>query len=319
MSFLLDSWSEYKDSNLGPPGPKPGALPDCATLRRGHILTALRPYSGGLARIISPLPFQKQEVWSDKVRPMQPNSLQLPWLEPGEPFPSLAKAWGPQSQAPGLLAAGGQLDVMTLRDAYSHGIFPWFSDGQPILWWSPDPRMVLQVANFRLHRSLRKTLQAFRNSSACEIRFDSAFREVIQSCATSPRAGQGGTWIVPDMVEAYVGLHRAGNAHSVETWVDGQLVGGLYCVSLGKAVFGESMFTRVPDASKVALVALVGFCRHHHIGTIDCQQNTRHLASLGAHEIGRNNFVDMVKQASRQTAPNWQFDPLYWRELLPTT
>ena len=256
---------------------------------------------------------------SDKVRPMQPNSLHLPWLEPGEPFPSLAKAWGPQSQAPGLLAAGGQLDVKTLRDAYCHGIFPWFSDGQPILWWSPDPRMVLQVANFRLHRSLRKTLQAFCSSSACEIRFDSAFREVIQNCADSPRAGQGGTWIVPDMVEAYVRLHHAGDAHSIETWVDGQLVGGLYCVSLGKVVFGESMFTRIPDASKVALAALVSFCRHHHISAIDCQQNTSHLASLGAHEIARNDFVKVVARASMETAPNWQFDPLYWRELLPKT
>jgi leucyl/phenylalanyl-tRNA---protein transferase len=248
---------------------------------------------------------------------MPSHSLPLPWLAPTDSFPPLNQAWGLDSPAPGLLAAGGQLDAKTLCTAYSQGIFPWFSEGQPILWWSPDPRMVLQVANFRLHRSLGKTLQVFRNASACEIRFDSAFKDVIQNCASSPRAGQGGTWIVPDMVEAYVDLHRAGHAHSVETWVDGQLVGGLYCVSLGKVVFGESMFTRVPDASKIALAALVSFCRHHHISAIDCQQNTRHLASLGAGEIRRADFLALVAQASLQTAPNWHFDPLYWRELLP--
>ena len=248
---------------------------------------------------------------------MASNSPPLPWLEPGDPFPSPTKAWGPDSQAPGLLAAGGQLSVQTLYAAYGQGIFPWFSDGQPILWWSPDPRMALNASSFRLHRSLRKTLQAFRNSSSCEIRFDSDFRAVIQSCASSPRIGQGGTWIVPEMVEAYVGLHRAGYAHSVETWIDGQLVGGLYCVSLGKVVFGESMFTRVPDASKIALAALVCFCRIHHIDWIDCQQNTHHMASLGAREIARSDFVDIVGGASLQQGPHWHFDPLYWREILP--
>jgi leucyl/phenylalanyl-tRNA---protein transferase len=241
----------------------------------------------------------------------------LPWLEAGQNFPPLAQAWGPVSQAPGLLAAGGQLDTATLRNAYAQGIFPWFSEGQPVLWWSPDPRMVLDVSAFRLHRSLKKTLQAFGASPHCEIKINTSFDQVIQACASSPREGQAGTWIVPAMVRAYQALHRAGLAHSVETWVNGELVGGLYCVALGKSVFGESMFTRVPDASKIALAALVSFCRHHGIARIDCQQNTRHLASLGAREMPRSDFVDGIELDQHKTAPSWHFDPLYWRELIP--
>ena len=245
------------------------------------------------------------------------SGLTLPWLDAGEPFPPADQAWGTGSEAPGLLAAGGQLDVATLRDAYGHGIFPWFSDGQPILWWSPDPRMVLQVANFRLHHSLRKTLRAFSRSDNCEVRFDSAFARVIHHCANSPRDGSGGTWIVPAMEQAYTDLHRAGFAHSVETWCDGELVGGLYCVALGKAVFGESMFSLRSDASKIALSALTCFCRANGIDAVDCQQNTGHLASLGAAEMARSAFLDRCAVAMQSTAPQWDFDPLYWRELLP--
>jgi len=226
-------------------------------------------------------------------------------------------AWGHDSDAPGLLAAGGSLDTPTLCKAYAQGIFPWYSDGQPLLWWSPDPRMVLQVGEFKLHRSLRKTLQKFRLSSDCEIRMDSAFDEVIQTCSASPRQGQSGTWIVADMVQAYRTLHRAGLAHSVEVWMGGQLVAALYCVALGKAVFGESMFTRTSDASKIALAALVCFCRHHGVGLIDCQQNTRHLASLGAHEISRADFLRQIQSTLKQTIPAWEFKPLYWSELFP--
>jgi leucyl/phenylalanyl-tRNA--protein transferase len=225
------------------------------------------------------------------------------------------QAWGEDSDAPGLLAAGGSLETPTLCKAYAHGIFPWFSEGQPILWWSPDPRMVLQVSEFKLHRSLRKTLQKFRLSPACEIRIDTAFDAVIQACSNSAREGQSGTWIVPEMVQAYRALHRAGFAHSVETWIDGQLVGGLYCVALGKAVFGESMFARTTDASKIALAALVCFGRRHGVGLIDCQQNTRHLASLGAHEISRADFLDRVQLALKETPPRLHFDPLYWGEI----
>jgi len=225
------------------------------------------------------------------------------------------QAWRMDSDAPGLLAAGGDLETATLCAAYAQGIFPWFGPDQPILWWSPDPRMVLEPIRFRLHRSLRKTLRRFENTPRCEIRFDSAFDQVIEACAHSPRRGQNGTWIVPQMIQAYQTLHRAGYAHSVETWVDGQLVGGLYCVALGKAVFGESMFARTTDASKIALAALVAFCRHHGIDLIDCQQNTHHLASLGAHEIPREEFLHQITQARQQTPPDWRFDPLYWRDL----
>jgi leucyl/phenylalanyl-tRNA--protein transferase len=242
----------------------------------------------------------------------------LPWLEPGDPFPPVEGSWGPGSDAPGLLAAGGDLDVLTLLDAYSHGIFPWYSESQPILWWSTDPRMVLTVASFRLRRSLRKVLAHFVANPRCEIRFDNAFADVIHACATTPRHGQTGTWILPPMVQAYTHLHLAGHAHSVETWVDGELVGGLYCVALGRAVFGESMFAHATDASKIALAALVCFCRAHDIPAIDCQQNTAHLASLGAAEIPRSAFLAQIRHTQRLPAPEWRFSPLYWDHLLST-
>ena len=245
------------------------------------------------------------------------SGLTLPWLDAGDPFPPVNQAWGPDSEAPGLLAAGGQLDVPTLHDAYSSGVFPWFSDGQPVLWWSPDPRMVLRVADFRLHPSLRKTLRRFSQAGHCEIRFDSAFAQVIHQCAASPRDGSGGTWIVPAMQQAYIAFHQAGYAHSVETWVDGKLVGGLYCVALGKAVFGESMFSKSNDASKIALAALTCFCRANTIEMVDCQQNTRHLATLGAAEIPRAAFLERCMVAMREAPLRWHFDPLYWQELLP--
>ncbi len=244
------------------------------------------------------------------------SDVKLPWLDPGDPFPQASEAWDGSQPAPGLLAAGGSLDVETLLRAYAGGIFPWFSEGQPILWWSTDPRMVLFTAEFRLHRSLRKTLQKFVADPRCEIRFDTAFAQVIRACAASPRDGQSGTWIVPEMVRAYEALHDAGHAHSIETWIDGRLAGGLYCVALGKAVYGESMFTRVPDASKIALAALVAFCRAHGIPCIDCQQNTSHLASLGAREIPRGEFVAAVARRTKERGPQWKFEPVYWDELL---
>lgn len=243
--------------------------------------------------------------------------MNLPWLEPGQAFPPASQAWDEAQSAPGLLAAGGALDVPSLRRAYSAGIFPWFSEGQPILWWSTDPRMVLFTREFNLHRSLRKTLAKFIADPRCELRIDSAFSEVIRACSSSERAGQSGTWIVPAMVRAYEDLHRAGLAHSVETWVAGELVGGLYCVAIGGAVFGESMFARRPDASKIALAGLVALCRRHGVGLIDCQQNTRHLASLGAREIPRADFVVRVEQNTGKPPVPWHFEPVYWNELLP--
>ncbi|MEO5607746.1 MAG: leucyl/phenylalanyl-tRNA--protein transferase, partial [Polaromonas sp.] len=180
----------------------------------------------------------------------------------------------------------------------------------------PDPRMVLQTQHFRLHRSLRKSLMRFISSKNCEVRFDSAFERVIKACAITPRADQPGTWIVPGMQQAYTELHRAGHAHSVETWIDGELAGGLYCVNLGGMVFGESMFAHRTDASKIALAALVAFCRAQRITMIDCQQNTGHLASLGAAEISRADFVIHLSQNVDKPAPIWQFNLLYWNSIL---
>jgi len=241
----------------------------------------------------------------------------LPWLAPGEAFPDPASAWGDADPAPGLLAGGGALDVGTLKLAYSSGIFPWFSAGQPILWWSPDPRMVLPVDRFRLHRSLRKSIVRLLAEARLEVHFNRSFSEVIRACASGARPGQSGTWIMPEMIRAYEALHRTGHAHSVEAWIDGKLAGGLYCVSLGRAVFGESMFTRLPDASKMALAALVGFCRQQGVEWIDCQQDTRHLASLGAHTIARADFVAGLAGKVAQAPLRWQFDPVYWRHILP--
>lgn len=250
---------------------------------------------------------------------MSAQSSCLPWLEPGAPFPTPDQAWGQDSPAPGLLAVGGDLTVATLRRAYRVGIFPWFSAGDPILWWSPQPRMVLHTAQFKLHHSLRKTLHKFRHSDGCEIRFDSCFSDVILACSARPRQGKNGTWIVPAMRDAYQQLHEAGLAHSVETWVGGRMVGGLYLVAMGRAVFGESMFSDATDASKIALAALVGFCRANAIEMIDCQQNTRHLSSLGATEITRENFLAQVAQACDQAAVAWRFEPVYWNQLTATS
>jgi len=243
----------------------------------------------------------------------------LPWLHADEPFPAVEQAWGAESNAPGLLAAGGDLGVDRLRTAYVRGIFPWYSLGQPILWWSPDPRMVLQITDFRMHRSFKKTLNRFVQSPNCEIRFDTAFDTVIRKCAQAPRDKQDGTWIVKPMIEAYCAMHRRGLAHSVETWVDGQLVAGLYCVAVGQAVFGESMFSERSEGSKIALAALVAFCKHHGVAQIDCQQNTRHLASLGAAPLPRDRFVAAVAQAALAPALGWYFSPHYWEQLMSTT
>ncbi|HSJ95809.1 MAG TPA: leucyl/phenylalanyl-tRNA--protein transferase [Myxococcota bacterium] len=213
----------------------------------------------------------------------------IPWLRGDAPFPPVSKAL----RAPnGLLCAGADLSPERIVDAYAHGIFPWFSDGDPILWWSPDPRMVLFPDELRVSRSLRRTLA----KDTYETRFDGAFREVMEQCA-APRGGQPGTWIVPQMVEAYTELHRRGLAHSVESWRDGELVGGLYGVALGKVFFGESMFARAPDASKVALARLVERLRAGGCRVIDCQQATAHLASLGAREIPRAAFAQLLRES----------------------
>jgi leucyl/phenylalanyl-tRNA--protein transferase len=243
----------------------------------------------------------------------------IPWIDESDPLPpALSACMDEASGMKGLVAAGGGLSVQRLLEAYSQGMFPWYSEGQPILWWSPSPRMVLEVENFKLHRSLRKTLQKFVQMPFSSVTFDTAFDRVIEHCSAFKRQGQNGTWILQDMVGAYQALHRAGFAHSVETWIDGELVGGLYCVSIGKAIFGESMFALQTDASKIALSALVAFAKQNEIRWIDCQQNTRHLASLGAHEIAQVDFLHAVNKAVTQTAPTWEFLPLYWKNLFST-
>lgn len=245
------------------------------------------------------------------------NSLSIAWLDEATlGFPALQTALGANSPAPGLLAAGGDLRVERLHLAYTQGVFPWFSRGQPILWWSPDPRMVLFTSEFALHRSLRKTLQRFIVTPGCELRVDSAFDRVIVRCAGVERPGQDGTWIVPEMVEAYRRWHLIGGVHSFETWMDGELVGGLYGVAIGQMFFGESMFSLRTDASKIALAGLVAFCRHHHIEMIDCQQRTGHLASLGGREIARSAFLTHVRDAvAQQAVQDWVYHDSMWAEL----
>jgi leucyl/phenylalanyl-tRNA---protein transferase len=226
----------------------------------------------------------------------------IPWLGPGDPFPPLERAL---DEPNGLLAAGADLSVPRLIEAYRGGIFPWFSEGQPPLWWSPDPRMVLLPPEFKLPRSLRKRL-ARRNY---EVRADTAFEDVIRACA-APRPGQEGTWITPGLAAAYVALHRAGHAHSVETWIGGKLAGGLYGVALGHLFFGESMFTRVPDASKIALAHLVRQLARRDCGMIDCQMKTPLLARFGAREIPRAEFMRKLAELVNypRTGRTWSLD-----------
>lgn len=242
--------------------------------------------------------------------------MNIPWLEPDSPLPAPELAQKNGSALEGLVAAGGGLSVGRLCEAYQQGMFPWFSQGQPVLWWSPDPRMVLQTADFKLHRSFRKTLHSFIMDDQCEIRINHDFSAVIRHCAQASRKGKPGTWIVEEMILAYEALHAQGLAHSVETWQDNRLVGGLYCVSMGDTLFGESMFALQTDASKIALAALVAFARHHELAWIDCQQNTAHLASLGAREMPRMKFLKLVREARKDVSRAWLFQPEYWQTLL---
>lgn len=207
----------------------------------------------------------------------------------------------------GLLAVGGDLRPERLLRAYELGIFPWYSEGRPILWHSPDPRMVLRASEIHLGRSLEKTLRR----GTFEVRLDTAFREVITACAKTERPEQSGTWITRSMIDAYVELHRLGVAHSAEAWKDGELAGGLYGVSLGAAFFGESMFARAPDASKVAFATLVGQLAAWGVDLIDCQVHTEHLARFGATEWPRARFLAALKEAllvPTRRGP-WRLDP----------
>ena len=218
----------------------------------------------------------------------------IPWLRGGA-FPPLDTALDDPN---GLLAAGGDLSSERLLAAYRQGIFPWYSSGQPILWWSPDPRMVLFVAEFTVPRSLRKIVARQR----FDIRVDTAFAQVIEACA-QPRGDRGGTWITPTMVDAYGELFRLGYAHSVEAWRGGVLVGGLYGVAIGRMFYGESMFAREANASKAALVHLVELVSRRGMTMIDCQQETEHLARFGARPIPRREFADRLAPLVNSTQP----------------
>ena len=238
----------------------------------------------------------------------------IPWLTSDTPFPPVERALRSPN---GLLAAGGDLSAARLLEAYRHGIFPWFNHGEPILWWSPDPRMVLVQGAFRISRSFSRVLR----NHAYEVRCDTAFEQVMRGCA-APRinhesGGHHGTWIHEDMIAAYCELHRMGYAHSVETWIEGKLAGGLYGVCIGRMFYGESMFSHASNASKIALAHLAmqlerwqpGASNGLWAGLIDCQMNTPHLASLGAREIPRNEFIARLQELVN-CAPitHWQFD-----------
>ena len=239
------------------------------------------------------------------------------WLRgPDDALPDTRLALPPDSDAPGLLAAGGELTTRRLEEAYSKGVFPWYSEGQPVLWWSPDPRLVLPVREFKVSRSFRKTLNRFIRTPGCDVRIDTAFASVIEACSGMPREGQAGTWIVPAMISAYRAWHALGRVHSFETWVNGRLVGGLYGVSLGRMFYGESMFSLQPDASKIALAALVCFCREHAVALIDCQQRTEHLVSMGAREMRRGEFEHgLATSLGGPPIVDWTYHPKQWRHL----
>lgn len=214
---------------------------------------------------------------------------ELHWINPLDPdysFPDVKQA---MQEPDGLLAAGGDLSPVRLLKAYRLGIFPWFSDGQPILWWSPDPRMVLFPDELKVSRSLARVIR----QEHFKITLDKNLDAVIRQCA-EPRRDAIGTWITPEMIAAYNRLHQLGYAHSVEAWQDGTLVGGLYGVALGKVFFGESMFSRVSNASKVAFVHLLQSLQEKSFQLVDCQVETAHLASLGARNITRQQFIDML-------------------------
>ncbi len=232
--------------------------------------------------------------------------MHLYWLDPDndtQPFPPVELAL---TEPDGLLAVGGSLSPERLFEAYRQGIFPWYSEGQPILWWSPDPRSVLRPERLRISRSLRKVLRR----GDYTVTMDTAFPDVMAGCA-APRPGQDGTWITDEMVEAYIRLHKLGLAHSVESWFEGELAGGLYGVAIGRVFFGESMFTRRSEASKVAFVHLVRQLQHWGYELIDCQMQTPHLDSLGAELMPRREFAEHLKRLC--AAPGgpavWRLDP----------
>ena len=218
----------------------------------------------------------------------------IPWLGPNDPFPDPRSQPDPDPEVPGLLAVSERIYSGQLERAYRSGIFPWYSDHQPVLWWSPDPRMTLNPANLKISQSLRKTIRACLDDPSLTLRVDHDFSGVMRACATTERQGQDGTWITHEIMDAYTALHEQGHAHCITLEQNQQAIGGLYCVSFGGMVFGESMFSKVRDSSKLALAALCAWCYDHRVTLIDCQQETAHLRSLGAIPIGRSEFLQHV-------------------------
>jgi len=226
----------------------------------------------------------------------------ITWLRADTPFPPLDTALDDPN---GLIAAGGDLSPARILAAYRRGIFPWFGAGQPILWWSPDPRMILHVSEFHCSRSLRRRMK----QQHFELRVNTAFGDVIENCATALRAGQTGTWITPAVIDAYKHLHMEGFAHSVEAWRDGHLAGGLYGIAMDRMFFGESMFAHETDASKVALAGLMRILHVLNIPIVDCQQETAHLASFGARPIPRRVFAAHLAELIHSAAPPRGWEP----------
>ncbi|MBU3577366.1 leucyl/phenylalanyl-tRNA--protein transferase [Polynucleobacter sp. UK-Kesae-W10] len=235
---------------------------------------------------------------------------QIPWLGPQDLFPNPLSEVDPDPNVPGLIAVSERIYPGQLVKAYRLGIFPWYSDKQPVLWWSPDPRMTLKPENFKCSESLRKNIRLFCRDAHSQIQVDIDFPQVIRACATSTRKDQDGTWITHEIMDAYTAIHEQGHAHSIAVIENGQLIGGLYCVALGGMVFGESMFSRKPNASKIALAALSAWCSRNHVSMIDCQQETAHLHSLGAAPIGRQSFLEQLQISLNQTniEKPWNFD-----------
>jgi leucyl/phenylalanyl-tRNA--protein transferase len=232
----------------------------------------------------------------------------IPWLTENTPFPPLALAL---SEPCGLLAASHELTTAMLLNAYRQGIFPWFNPGDPVLWWSPNPRMILLPSEFKCSASLAKVLR----NTYFEVRTDTVFEQIMRACA-APRGEQSGTWIDEQIINAYCALHQQGCAHSVEIWLNNELVGGLYGVAIGRMFYGESMFSRVSNASKAALAHLACQLDAWQFGMIDCQMYTPHLASLGAKLIPRNEFISRLKELiNYPPVDNWQFDSDCFRKL----
>lgn len=235
---------------------------------------------------------------------------QIQWLGPLDPFPSPLTEVDPDPTVPGLMAVSERIYPGQLARAYQSGIFPWYSDNQPVLWWSPDPRMVLNPDNFKCSESLKKHIRHFCQEAQSEILVDADFSAVVRACATSKRKDQDGTWITHEIMDAYTTLYEQGHAHSIAVTDAGQLIGGLYCVSFGAMVFGESMFSYESNASKLALAALSAWCLRNEIKLIDCQQETAHLRSLGASPIPRTQFLEDLQSSLNQTNidRSWTFD-----------